>query len=63
MYTILVCDDDADIRAALRIYLSGEGYAVREAENGTAVTARTPASIRPAADMILSLFLLISPSL
>ena len=36
MYTILVCDDDADIRAALRIYLSGEGYAVREAENGTA---------------------------
>ena len=36
MYTILVCDDDADIRAALRIYLSGEGYAVREAENGAA---------------------------
>ena len=36
MYTILVCDDDSDIRAALRIYLSGEGYAVREAENGAA---------------------------
>ena len=34
MYTILVCDDDADIRGALRIYLTGEGYAVREAENG-----------------------------
>ena len=36
MYTILICDDDADIRAALRIYLTGEGYAVREAENGAA---------------------------
>ncbi|MBQ3277469.1 MAG: response regulator transcription factor [Oscillospiraceae bacterium] len=36
MYTILVCDDDADIRSALRIYLTGEGYAVREAENGAA---------------------------
>ena len=36
MYTILVCDDDADIRGALRIYLAGEGYAVREAETGLA---------------------------
>ena len=34
MYTILVCDDEKDIRQALRIYLTGEGYAVREAENG-----------------------------
>ena len=28
MYTILVCDDDADIRGALRIYLTGEGLCV-----------------------------------
>lgn len=34
MYTILICDDEADIRAALRIYLTGEGYAVREAATG-----------------------------
>ena len=34
MYTILVCDDERDIRDALRIYLSGEGYRVLLAENG-----------------------------
>ncbi len=34
MYNILICDDEKDIRSALRIYLSGEGYAVYEAENG-----------------------------
>ena len=34
MYTILVCDDDADIVRALRIYLQGEGYTVVEAYNG-----------------------------
>ena len=34
MYTILICDDEPDIRSALRIYLTGEGYAVREAANG-----------------------------
>ena len=36
MYTILICDDDRDIRAALRIYLTAEGYDVVEAENGPA---------------------------
>ena len=36
MYTILICDDDRDIRAALRIYLTGEGYAVVEADSGLA---------------------------
>ena len=36
MYRILICDDDADIRRALRIYLSGEGYAVCEADSGAA---------------------------
>ena len=35
MYTVLICDDEPDIRSALRIYLTGEGYAVREAANGT----------------------------
>lgn len=34
MYNILVCDDEKDIRKALRIYLSAEGYNVFEAENG-----------------------------
>ena len=34
MYTILICDDERDIRGALRVYLTGEGYAVREAESG-----------------------------
>lgn len=34
MYNILICDDERDIRNALRIYLSSEGYAVYEAENG-----------------------------
>ena len=34
MYQILICDDDRDIRNALKIYLGGEGYRVFEAENG-----------------------------
>ncbi len=34
MYNILICDDDRDIRNALKIYLSGEGYEIFEAENG-----------------------------
>jgi DNA-binding response OmpR family regulator len=34
MYNILVCDDEADIRKALRIYLASEGWGVLEAENG-----------------------------
>ncbi len=34
MYNILVCDDEADIRSALRVYLSGDEYSVFEAENG-----------------------------
>ena len=34
MYTILVCDDENDIRAALSIYLKGEGYRVLEAGGG-----------------------------
>lgn len=34
MYRILVCDDEMDIVSALRIYLTEEGYLVREAYNG-----------------------------
>lgn len=34
MYKILVCDDDPDILEALRIYLTGEGYAVTTAHDG-----------------------------
>ncbi|MGN0627620.1 MAG: response regulator transcription factor [Oscillospiraceae bacterium] len=36
MYNVLICDDDRDIRNALKIYLSGEGYKILEAENGDA---------------------------
>ncbi len=34
MYNILICDDEADIRTALRIYLKDDGYGIFEAENG-----------------------------
>ena len=34
MYNILVCDDERDIAAALKIYLTAEGYSVTEAYNG-----------------------------
>lgn len=34
MYNVLICDDEKDIRSALRIYLTGAGYDVLEAENG-----------------------------
>lgn len=33
-HTILACDDDDDILAALRIYLTGEGYRVLTARDG-----------------------------
>ena len=34
MYNILICDDDPDIVAALKIYLSAEGYHVIPAYTG-----------------------------
>ena len=34
MANILICDDDRDIVAALKIYLSSEGYTIFEAYNG-----------------------------
>lgn len=33
--TILIAEDDADIRSVLRLYLESEGYRVTEAESGT----------------------------
>lgn len=36
MHTVLICDDDKDIRSALRIYLTQEGYRVLEAPDGRA---------------------------
>ena len=39
-YTILICDDDADIRSALAIYLRQEGYKVAQATNGREAVAR-----------------------
>lgn len=36
MHTILICDDEKDIRSALRIYLSQDGYRVLEAADGQA---------------------------
>jgi DNA-binding response OmpR family regulator len=34
MYNILICDDEKDIVAALKIYLSGENYTLFEAYTG-----------------------------
>ena len=34
MYNLLICDDERDIRNALKIYLSAEDYKIFEAENG-----------------------------
>jgi DNA-binding response OmpR family regulator len=39
MYNILVCDDEKDIRRALNIYLSGEGYTVCEVASGADAVA------------------------
>lgn len=47
--SILIIDDDADYRAALRALLEGEGYEVLEAESGAAglalATTHTPSLI------------------
>ena len=34
MHSILICDDDHDIVAALKIYLAPEGYQIFEAYTG-----------------------------
>ena len=39
MYTVLVCDDDKDIAAALKIYLTSDGYDVLTAHDGASALA------------------------
>ncbi len=34
MYNVLICDDEMDILAPLKVYISGNGYNVFEASNG-----------------------------
>jgi CheY-like chemotaxis protein len=46
--TILVVDDDAGIRTALRDLLEMEGYSVTEAANGLAALGKLRAGLRPA---------------
>ncbi|MDR2722908.1 MAG: response regulator transcription factor [Cellulomonadaceae bacterium] len=43
VYTVLVCDDDADIRAALDIYLTQGGYQVVQAADGCEAVAAVEA--------------------
>ena len=43
MQTIMIVEDDPDIRDGVRILLSGEGYRILEAENGPrALSLLTP---------------------
>lgn len=46
--TILIAEDDPDIRDGVRILLSGEGYHIIEAENGT----RALEVFRPEVDLV-----------
>ena len=45
MYNILVCDDEKDIRRALNIYLTGEGYSVCETASGEEALAELRRSV------------------
>jgi two-component system, NtrC family, response regulator AtoC len=47
MAHVLVVDDDASIRALLRLALEDEGHAVREAADGTAALAMLRGSAEP----------------
>ncbi len=47
--TILIAEDDPDIRDGVRILLSGEGYHIIEAENGT----RALEEFRPEVDLVI----------
>ena len=44
---VLVVDDDASFRGALREYLETEGYSVSEAANGLAALGRLRGGLRP----------------
>ena len=45
--TVLIVDDDPDVRSALRELFEGEGYEVREAENGRAALDILERGLRP----------------
>ena len=47
--TILIVEDDPDIRDGVRILLTGEGYRIREAENGL----RALEMIEPEVDLVI----------
>jgi CheY-like chemotaxis protein len=47
MSEVLVVDDDADIRAVLRMALEDEGYRVREAADGAGALALLQAAAQP----------------
>ena len=49
MQTIMIVEDDPDIRDGVRILLSGEGYHIIEAENGT----RALEVFRPEVDLVI----------
>jgi len=45
--TVLVIDDDAEIRNTIADILGGEGYGIAEAENGREALAQLRAGLRP----------------
>ena len=49
MQTIMIVEDDPDIRDGVRILLSGEGYRILEAENGT----RALSLLTPEVDLVI----------
>lgn len=55
MKTVLVVDDDPSIRALIRLYLEGAGYAVREAADGK--LAMQSLAGQPADLVVLDIFM------
>ena len=49
MQTIMIVEDDPDIRDGVRILLSGEGYRILEAENGP----RALSLLTPEVDLVI----------
>ncbi|MCY1692456.1 response regulator [Exiguobacterium sp. SL14] len=56
MPTLLIVDDEADIRQLLRLYLTNEGYEIIEAENGEEALAIL--ATRPVDAMLLDVMML-----
>ncbi|MER2034153.1 response regulator transcription factor, partial [Exiguobacterium indicum] len=55
MPTLLIVDDEADIRQLLRLYLTNEGYEILEAENGEEALATL--ATRPVDAMLLDVMM------